>query len=162
MPTSPRYLRHLLLSRSQWMEERVFEKAAQNGYGDITAGMSRLYANLGSGARSLSDLGRRLAISRQAVHKMAQEGIRQGYVELVESEEDARVKLLRFTDKGRAMAASATDTMTELEARIAGRIGAKRLALVKEVLDMAWTDEEVSRKQPSVSPEAKSPRKPRG
>lgn len=164
-PSPPRlYLRHLLLSRSEWMEERVFEKAAQNGYGDITAAMSRLYAHLGGGPRPLSDLARRLAISRQAVHKMAKEGVRMGYVELTESPTDARVKLLGFTEKGRAMAASARETMEAIETRLTAQLGADQLDAIKQILAQAWTPEEAHQRQSkanaAASAGAKTPPEP--
>lgn len=141
------YLRHLLLSRSEWMEERVYERAAQNGYGDITAAMSRLYAHLGGGPRPLSDLARRLAISRQAVHKMAKEGVRQGYVELTESPTDARIKLLGFTEKGQAMAASARETMEDIEVRLRTQLGTEQVDMIKRILSEPWTQDEALSRQ---------------
>lgn len=135
-------LRDLLLKRSRWVEEHVLEKAESNGYGDITPAMNRLYAHLGGRTLTLSELARRLSISRQAVHKMAQEGIAAGYVEMLSSPTDARVKLLRFSDKGRAMAASATGALEELEVGLAREIGEAQLNRIKTLLAMPWSTEE--------------------
>lgn len=144
MPTSkPKlYLRHLLLSRSDWMERRLFDGAARNGYGDLSPAMARLCAHLAGRPLSLSELARRLTVSRQAVQKLAIETAALGYVEFVHSESDARVKLLRFTEKGWAMADSARGELEAIEAELERRLGADNLARLVELLAMPWTPED--------------------
>lgn len=139
------YLRHLLLSRSDWMERRLFDGAARNGYGDLTPAMSRLCAHLAGRPLSLSELARRLTVSRQAVHKLATETANLGYVELVDSEQDARVKLLRFTPKGRDMADSARRELEAIEAQLAEQIGVDNMDALKNLLAMPWAAEESER-----------------
>src|SRR5436309_680597 len=93
-------LRQLLLARSNWMEKRLHAEAERNGYGEVTEAMSRLCAHLVGRPVGLSELARRLSVSRQAVHKLSTEAAKLGIVEFVPSEADARVILLRFTQKG--------------------------------------------------------------
>jgi hypothetical protein len=76
-------LRHLLMARSDWMEQRVMALAEINGYPHVSTAMNRLFAHLGGKPLGLSELARRLSVSRQAVHKLAQEAERQGLVEFV-------------------------------------------------------------------------------
>lgn len=145
------YLRHLLLSRSNWMEERLYANAERNGYGDVTPAMSRLFAHLAGKPQPLSELARRLSVTRQAIHKLALEGARLGYVELVDSEQDARVKLLRFTAKGQDMARSAERELILIETELTGQIGAERLQLLKEVLALPWSPEELAKGRRAAS-----------
>ncbi len=139
------YLRHLLLSRSEWMERRLFDGAARSGYGDLTPAMSRLCAHLAGRPLSLSELARRLTVSRQAVHKLATETASLGYVELVDSEQDARVKLLRFTQKGLNMADAARRELEAIEVQLAEQIGVDNMAVLKSLLAMPWAAEERER-----------------
>lgn len=132
------YLRQLLLHRFHWMEDRLYANAERNGYGDITPAMSRLLAHLAGKPMGLSELARRLAVSRQAVHKLALEGARLGYVEFIDSDTDARVKLLQFTDKGREMSESAERELRLIETELEHHIGSDRLELLKDVLAMPW------------------------
>ena len=74
--------------------------AEMRGYADITPAMSRLFAYLAGKPIAISDLARKLSVSRQAVHKLALEASRLGYVEFMPSSDDARLKLLKFTAKG--------------------------------------------------------------
>jgi len=138
-------LRHLLLTRAEWMEQRLYANAERNGYGDITPSMSRLMALLAGRPQGLSDLARRLGITRQAVHKLATEANALGYVEFFDSPSDARIKLLRFTRKGREMAASAEQELARIEAGLCRHIGTHRLQVLKEILAMPWSEEEANK-----------------
>lgn len=148
MPKTMPYLRQLLMQRHDWMEQRLYEKAAQNGYGDITPAMVRLLALLANGRpQGLSDLARRLGVSRQAVHRLANEVAALGYVEFVDSDEDARVKLLRYTQKGWRMAESAEAELGRIEQRLTQAIGAEQLATLKELLAQPWSAEETTKRK---------------
>lgn len=141
------YLRHLLLSRSDWMEQRLFDGAERNGYGDLSPAMARMCAHLAGRPLSLSELARRLTVSRQAVHKLAAETANLGYVEFVDSEDDARVKLLRFTPKGWEMAESARSELEAIEAQLAAQVGADKLEQLKTLLAMPWAADEPVRRR---------------
>lgn len=144
MPRPQPYLRQLLRHRTDWVEERLYERAGHNGYGDITPAMARLFAALAPRPQGLSDLARRLDVSRQAVHKLALEAAALGYVEFVDSADDARVKRLAFTAHGHAMAASAEQELRRIETRLARQLGAEKLALLKSLLAEAWSAEEAA------------------
>ena len=135
-------LRHLLLARSDWMEARVMEGARRNGYGEVTTAMNRLFAQLRGRPVGLSELARALSVSRQAVHQLANEAARLGLVEFVASENDGRVKLLRFTQKGWAMSESAARAFAAIETELAQQIGAQDLAELKRILGKAWSADE--------------------
>lgn len=135
-------LRHWLLARSDWMEARVMEYAERNGYGHVTIAMNRLFAQLGGRPLGLSDLARRMSISRQAVYKLALEAERLGLVEFVDSEVDGRVKLLRFSQKGWAMSEQAAQDFERIENELATQIGSDNLEALKLILSMAWSESE--------------------
>lgn len=141
-------LRHLLLMRSEWMEARVMDMARRNGYQQVTASMNRLFAHLGGRPVGLSELARRLGITRQAVHKVAAEAERLSLVEFVPSERDGRVKLLRFTQKGWDMSEQAARDFAEIEAELAERIGAPTLEALRAALALPWTEAEQARENP--------------
>ena len=140
------FLRQLLLARADWVEQRLYAKAERHGYGDVTPAMGRLLALLAGRPQGLSELARRLAVTRQAVHKLANEAARLGYVEFIDSDADARVKQLRFTAKGRAMSASAERELDAIEAALARDIGEDRVRLLKDILAMPWSAGERDRR----------------
>lgn len=145
------YLRSLLLRRSEWMESRVFEAASRNGYGAITPAMNRLFAHMRSRPVGLSELARQLGVSRQAVHELVGQAEGLGLVELLASEEDARVKLVRFTGAGWAMSQSAARELEAIERELAQQIGEGDLEILRRILSRAWSqDEATAREQVQV------------
>lgn len=142
------FLRTLLLRRSEWMEERVLQAAARNGYEAITPAMNRLFGHMRSRPIGLSTLARQLGISRQAVHVLAREAEALGLVELVASQEDARVKLVRFTKAGWAMSDCAAREHELLERELAARIGERDLETLRRILGRAWSEDEVNAPAP--------------
>lgn len=136
------FLRQLLKQRADWVEQRLYTAAERNGYGDIPPSMARLLALLAGRPLGLSELARRLDVTRQAVHRLANEAAALGYVEFVDSETDARVKLLRFTQKGWIMSASAEQELDRIEAAIARQIGTEQLEQLKALLALPWSADE--------------------
>lgn len=137
------FLRNLLLHRSDWMEERVLEGARASGYAHVTPALNRLFAHMWGQPVGLSELSRRLGVTRQAVHKLATEAARHGLVEFVASDSDARVVQLRFTKEGWAMSESAARDFEAIETQLLKRLGARRLAELKAILAQPWDDDEV-------------------
>jgi DNA-binding MarR family transcriptional regulator len=135
-------LRHLLMTRTEWMEKRVMAGARAAGFGFVTPAMNRLFAHLRGRPVGLSEIARDLGISRQAVHQLANEAAEHGLAEFVPSEEDGRVKLLRFTQKGWAMSDSAAKAFEDIENELAGHIGGKDLQQLKRILGKSWSDDE--------------------
>lgn len=141
------YLRSLLLQRFNWIEERVMEKAREHGYHEVTPAMSRLFGNMVGQPVGLSDLSRRMGVSRQAVHKLANEAARLGLVEFVASPEDARVVRLQFTQAGWEMSATAARDFEDIEAELKQQLGARNLAELKRLLELPWDAQELAMAQ---------------
>ena len=143
------FLRSLLLTRSEWMEERVFAGAAKHGYGHLTPAMVRLFGHMGRTPVGISEIARRMAVSRQAAHQLANEAAKLGLLELVPSEYDRRVKLLRFTSQGWAMSDSAARELERIEAELARHIGAGDLETLRRILAQSWPGDEAVENEPA-------------
>lgn len=144
MSNKKAFLRNLLLRRFDWMEERVLQKAREHGYARVTPAMSRMFGHMSSRPMPLSELARCLGVSRQAVHRLANEATQLGLVEFVPSLENARIVRLQFTQAGWAMSAQAAKDFEEIETVLKERLGTKNLAELKRLLDMAWDDSELT------------------
>ncbi len=145
MPESKPYLRNLLLYRTEWMESRVVDGARRNGDAYLTPAMSRMFAYVARGPIGVSALARHLGVSRQGVHKLASDAARLGLIEFVDSSDDRRIKLLRFTDKGRAMSVSAVREFRLIEEELAATIGRHDLDELRRILSKAWPDDPAGR-----------------
>jgi DNA-binding MarR family transcriptional regulator len=136
--SAQRNLRELLLERSDWFEDRVLEAAPRFGYHFVTPAMHRLFAHMSRKPVSISMLARRLAVSRQAVHQTVGEACRRGIVELLEDPLDARLRNVRYTEKGMKMVRSASQAVRGIEARLRRRLGQRDLAALRRILSKEW------------------------
>ena len=133
-----RSLRLLLLQRSEWFEDRVLKAAPRYGYRFVTPAMHRLFAHMPSKPVSISELARRLAVSRQAVHQTVAAASRRGIVELVDDPGDARARKVRFTARGLKMVKRAALVVRSLETRLERQLGPRDVAALRRILAKAW------------------------
>lgn len=134
-------LRVLLRTRLEWIEEHLMQNAEKNGYGYITPSMARLYSYLGNTPVPMSELARRLKISRQAVHQLVNEGINSGFLELLDSPKDKRVKMVQFSQQGQKMAAVAIAEINKAEEELKQYLGAENVQQLRRILELKWPDD---------------------
>ena len=138
-PPAPQNLKQLLLGRSEWFAQRILERISASGdYAFITPAQSRLLAHMGGRPMSMAELARRLAISRQAVHKTVSELARRGILELREDPERGNSKLVLYTDTGRELNRAGARMIEQVEQRIADVVGEQALAELKRLLAEDW------------------------
>lgn len=131
-------LRNLLMSRYELLYDRAFAVAAEYGYGDVTPAMARLFVQIARGPLGISELARRLAISRQSVHETVLVARELGLVELADDPNNRRVRIVCFTEAGKRMSRTVLAVDRRMEKDLAGRIGAHNIATLKRILSMEW------------------------
>jgi DNA-binding MarR family transcriptional regulator len=143
MPTAPSHppppnLKQLLLARSDWFAREILSGVKRSEYAFLTAAQSRLLATMAGKPTSMAELARRLAISRQAVHKTAAELARRGILEIRDDPDRRNAKRIVYTERGRQVNRAGAAIIERLEDRIASRIGPSRLADLKALLAEDW------------------------
>jgi DNA-binding MarR family transcriptional regulator len=133
-------LKQLLLERSDWFAREIMKNVRRSEHAYITPAQSRLLAHMGGKPMSMAELARRLAISRQAVHKTVAELARRGILETADDPQRGNSKLVRYTEKGRGVNRAGAQMIQRIEADIASRLGESRLADLKRLLAQAWDD----------------------
>jgi len=131
-------LRVLLMRRHEWLYERGMASATENGYGFVTPAMARVFEQIGQGPISLSELARRLAISRQSLHETITAACNHGLVELVPDAANRRIRIACFTEAGKRMSRTVVQVDRELERELARRIGNDNVQTLKNILAMDW------------------------
>ncbi|WP_339316133.1 helix-turn-helix domain-containing protein [Paenibacillus sp. FSL R10-2734] len=87
---------------------------------------------------SISEISRIINISRQGTHKSIQGLLSRDYVEAVEVEGNQRDKNIILTQKGIECNQRMMITKIELEQRIADKLGAANVELLKALLKEEW------------------------
>ena len=131
-------LKQLLLDRSDWFAREIMKGVKHSEYAFITPAQSRLLAHMGGKPMSMAELARRLAISRQAVHKTVTDLARRGILEVRDDPVRGNSKLVLYTDKGRQLNRVGAQLIDRIEAGIALEIGDDALARLKALLARDW------------------------
>jgi DNA-binding MarR family transcriptional regulator len=123
-------MRQLLLRASRIVNRHVVEGLQARGYSGLSATHTTLLSNIDLAGSSVTDAAERAGITKQAMGRLAVELEEAGYVRTEADPEDARVRVLRLTEKGNRLMLDSLDVMAELERRYAGIVGARRLAAI--------------------------------
>ena len=131
-------LKQLLLARNDWFSSEIFKGAKAAGYSSLTQSEARLLAHMAGKPMSMSELARRLSISRQAVHKTVAELERRDVLEVKNDPQRGNSKLVIYTAIGIELNSAGVKIIGQIEARIAQRVGAKDLEALKRILALDW------------------------
>ena len=143
-------LKQLLLERSDWFAREIMKGVRSSDYAFVTPAQSRLLAHMGGKPMSMAELARRLAISRQAVHKTVTELVRRGILEVLDDPERRNSKLVVYTDKGRQLNRAGAQIIERLEERVARAIGQEELRRLKALLALPWEERDPSAQRPKA------------
>ena len=131
-------LRVLLMERDEWLYDRTVAKAAEYGYGAVTPAMARLFVQVARAPMSISELARRLAISRQSLHETVLAASELGLIELAEDPNNKRIRLVHFTQAGKRMSRKVLVVDRKMERELAERIGKANVEELKRILTLPW------------------------
>jgi DNA-binding MarR family transcriptional regulator len=132
-------LKQLLLDRNDWFAQEIMKAVRSSGdFGFITPAQSRLLALMGGKPMSMAELGRRLAISRQAVHKTVAELVRRGILEVRDDPERGNSKQVLYTARGKELNRSGARIIEAIEQRLAARLGPQQIEALRALLAADW------------------------
>ncbi|ARG97083.1 MarR family winged helix-turn-helix transcriptional regulator [Legionella micdadei] len=128
-----------LLQEKLWkLEERLANEREKSSYQHLTGAQSRILATLRGENLTISEVGRRLGISRQAVHKIVSQLVNEGILSLEPMPENNRDKIIVFTEKGVVLKETAKKALKKLDDEVKEKLGDKDFELLKEILSKPW------------------------
>ena len=128
-----------LLQEKVWLlESRLKKKRLASSYQSLTDAEARVLAVLRGEELTISEIARRLEVSRQAVHKIISNLVDRKLLKLQKAEENFRDKRIVFTAAGEEMKNEAAKILLELEKEVERAIGARNLQLLKDLLGKPW------------------------
>jgi DNA-binding MarR family transcriptional regulator len=109
----------------------LHERLAARGWTDVRPAYGFVLLALRNGPASLRDLPAALGTSKQAVSKLVDAMVADGYVARDGDPRDARAKRVELSAKGRDLLAAVEEVYQELESGWADVLGARRLAALR-------------------------------
>jgi DNA-binding MarR family transcriptional regulator len=130
----PENLAILLREPFRAMNARLLERLAERGHPDVRSSHGSVLQYLDDDGTRVSLLAERAQMSKQAMAQLVAHLEAHGYVERVPDPRDGRAKLVRATERGREVYAIARGLMSEVEARLAERLGEGKLRRLRALL----------------------------
>jgi DNA-binding MarR family transcriptional regulator len=114
--------------------ERLAERFAERGHGQVRAAHGNVLQFLDDRGTRVSVLAARAQMTKQSMAELVAHLERHGYVERVPDPGDRRAKLVRATRKGGEVYAIAREFVAELEAAWTARMGEAKMRRLRELL----------------------------
>jgi DNA-binding MarR family transcriptional regulator len=113
----------------------LHERIASGGYGDIRPVHGCVFRFVRPEGTRITDMAEQAGLTKQTVGEVVDDLEALGYVKRAPDPSDRRAKLVLLTPEGQRAQDFALEAFAEIEAGWAGRFGAKRVAVLRELLD---------------------------
>ncbi len=131
-------LKALLQEKTGLLDNRLQKKRMASSYKTLTDAEARVLAVLRGEELTISEIARRLAVSRQAVHKVISKLVQRKLLQLQKIEGNSRDKRIIFTHAGESMKKEAANALRALEQEVETAIGSRNFRLLKSLLGKKW------------------------
>ncbi|MET9513598.1 MarR family transcriptional regulator [Streptomyces sp. NPDC002994] len=131
-------LPQLLVQAKRWFEDALLTSMQAAGERPVTAAQAAVFATLDEEGTSISELARRVGVTRQTAHQAVHSLIGMGLLEQVPDPASARSSLVRVTAEGARAHQRALATIAVIEGVLAERIGTAATTALREALTAPW------------------------
>ncbi|MFJ4693105.1 MarR family winged helix-turn-helix transcriptional regulator [Streptomyces sp. NPDC088766] len=138
MDAGRRSLPQLLGEARRWFDDALLTALEADGAEPVSSTQLQLFAVLDERGTTVSELARRMGVTRQTAHKAVHTLVALGLLEQVPHPASARQLLIRRTPAGRRAHDRATAVLDAFERTLAERIGARSVRELRAVLEMPW------------------------
>jgi DNA-binding MarR family transcriptional regulator len=128
----------LFAEARRWFEDALFAGMEAAGEQPVTSAQASVFALLDAEGTTVSELSRRLGVTRQTAHQTVHGLIAMGLLEQLPDPGSARRILIRMTAEGRRVHERAQATIAVIESVLAERIGHPALDALRQALTADW------------------------
>ncbi|MGV9505416.1 MarR family winged helix-turn-helix transcriptional regulator [Streptomyces tendae] len=152
MHPADRNLPQLLGDARRWFDEALLAALEASGASHVSLTQLGLFSVLDEDGTTVSELARRMGVTRQTAHQAVHGLVQLGLLEQAPDPASARRRLIRRTPEGRRAHQQADRVLRRLEETLAERIGRDAVAALRAALEAPWGP------APSADPATAPPR----
>ena len=119
----------------QALVTELHARLAAQGYPDIPATHTIVFAHVDTQGMRLSELAKRAQLTKQLVTYLVTAVEERGYVERVPDPRDGRAKIVRLTERGRQAAQAGSDIIASIEREWAASLGPEDMDELRSLLE---------------------------
>jgi DNA-binding MarR family transcriptional regulator len=125
----------LLFKCARLLNERAIARVNREpGRAQLRPAHTNLFPHIDFAGTRLTDIARRIGISKQAVGQLVADLEEMGVVELLADPDDGRAKRVRFTNRGTAAIRHGLDVLRTIETQLTERIGETHMRALHRAL----------------------------
>jgi DNA-binding MarR family transcriptional regulator len=117
----------LLLKCARLLDEKAVALVRRGGAPPLRPAHTRLLPHIDQDGTRLTELARRLGITKQAVGQLVDEMVEMGTLAIEPDPTDGRARRVRFTSQGMEAIAHGLGVLGEIEQELAARVGKRRM-----------------------------------
>ncbi|MFE9369181.1 MarR family winged helix-turn-helix transcriptional regulator [Streptomyces sp. NPDC006711] len=158
MHSTHRSLPQLLTEARRWFEEGLLTAMEATGATPVSPTQAQLFAVLDEDGTTVSELARRMGVTRQTAHQAVHGLVGAGLLVQSPDPDSARRRLIRRTPEGEHAHRRATAVLDRLEEDLAERIGRDTVDALRAALETPWGEPPTPRRPGHpVRPAQKTP-----
>ncbi|MGV9454598.1 MarR family winged helix-turn-helix transcriptional regulator [Streptomyces sp. NPDC003635] len=138
MTTPAPNLPQLLTEAKRWFDDALFASMEAAGEQPVTVAQAAVFATLDEQGTTISELARRIGVTRQTVHQAVHGLIGMGLLEQFPDPASARSRLIRPTAEGARVHRRAQAALAVIEQVLAERLGRAAVTALREALTEPW------------------------
>ncbi|MEV0600596.1 MarR family winged helix-turn-helix transcriptional regulator [Streptomyces sp. NPDC050315] len=142
-----RNLPQLLGEARNWFDQALLAAMGETDGGapPVSPTQLQLFAVLDEDGTTVSELARRMGVTRQTAHQAVHSLVAAGLLEQARHPTSARQRLIRRTPEGARAHGRALLVLERLEQELADRIGRETVDALRAALEMPWGDPPATR-----------------
>ncbi len=138
MQSTRRNLPQLFSDARRWFEEGLLTALEAAGATPVSPTQAQLFAVLDDHGTTVSELARRMGVTRQTAHQAVHGLVGAGLLEQAPDPASARQRLIRRTEEGERAHQQAGVILERLEEQLAERIGREAVDALRAALEVPW------------------------
>jgi DNA-binding MarR family transcriptional regulator len=131
-------LPQLLTEAKRWFDDALMASMESAGEQPVSTAQASVFAMLDAEGTTVSELARRIGVTRQTVHQAVHGLIAMGLLQQVPDPDSARRRLIRTTTEGRRVHERAQAAIAVIESVLADRIGGSGADALRQALTADW------------------------
>ncbi|MEV6807611.1 MarR family winged helix-turn-helix transcriptional regulator [Streptomyces sp. NPDC017248] len=132
------HLPQLLSEARRWFEDALFASMEAAGEQPVTTAQASVFAMLDADGTTVSELARRIGVTRQTAHQAVHGLIGMGLLEQEPDPGSARRRLIRMTAEGLRVHERAQATIGVIESVLVERVGPDAVRALRTALVADW------------------------
>ncbi|MEV0528201.1 MarR family transcriptional regulator [Streptomyces sp. NPDC050439] len=136
--TTGRNLPQLLGDARRWFEDALLASLEEAGESRVSPTQAGLFAVLDDEGTTVSELARRMGVTRQTAHQAVHGLVAAGLLEQAPDPTSGRQRLIRRTAEGERTHRRAEMVLRRVEQELAARIGERAAHALRTALELPW------------------------